>query len=550
MFRQYQHDLKQAIYAAWQSNRVVLGVLPTGGGKTHVFSEIVTEVNQPTCVIAHRKEIVGQISCALARSGVKHRIIGPKDNSMIKSIVGTHVRKFGKDFYDPRSHIAVAGVDTLIKRQDVLARWLPTVKLVVMDEGHHVLAKNKWGTAMAMFPNAYGLLVTATPCRADGRGLGRHADGFVDEMVLGPSMRDLINAGYLTDYYIKGVFTDIDLSQVDISANGDYNPKRLKIQVRKSRIVGDVVEQYKRHIPGMSAVTFATDVETAKDFVAAFNASGIPAELISAKTHPRIRESVLQKLANKQILQVVNVDILGEGFDCPAIEAIQMARPTKSFSLYCQQFGRALRPDPENPNKVAVILDHVGNVTEHLLPDIPKFEWTLDSKERQVRSADAVPIRICPNPECTKAYEAFHKVCPYCGYAPQPKDRSKPEFVDGDLTELNSEMIALMYGKIEQLRTPSSVIRDNMLAAGAPKTVAYGAAKQHRLRAEAQERLCEQIAIWAGIRRYRGVPDSKSYREFYHKFGVDVLTAQTLGRPKAEELTNILLKENSEGVSQ
>ncbi len=108
------------------------------------------------CVaIAHRQELVGQMSRALARNGVRHRIIASE--KVVRQIVESHVLDIGENLYDSNSSVAVASVDTLIRRADELADWLPTVRLWVQDEAHHVLKKNKWGRAVSMFPSARGL---------------------------------------------------------------------------------------------------------------------------------------------------------------------------------------------------------------------------------------------------------------------------------------------------------------------------------------------------------------------------------------------------------
>jgi DNA or RNA helicases of superfamily II len=125
-----------------------------------------------------------------------------KGAPLIRVISSLQVMELGQFlFLTPNAKTGVGGVDTII-RMDAGDAWFKQVRLMVQDEAHHVLKSNKWGTAAEMFPNARGLLPTATPLRADGKGLGRHADGLVDVMVLAPSMRDIINMGYLTDYRI------------------------------------------------------------------------------------------------------------------------------------------------------------------------------------------------------------------------------------------------------------------------------------------------------------------------------------------------------------
>jgi hypothetical protein len=407
-----------------------------------------------------------------------------------------------------------------------------------MDEGHHVLKDNKWGKAAALFPNAKGLLVTANTIRADGKGLGRHADGLADVIVEGPGMRDLIQQGYLTDYRIYSPPSDLDMSGVPVGKDGEYNQKETRLRIKKSHIIGDVVKHYLRLANGKLGITFARDVETATEIAAEYNAAGVPAEVVSAKTPDRIRAEILRRFRNRELLQLVNVDLFGEGFDVPAIEVVSMVRPTESFNLFCQQFGRALRILLGKTE--AIIIDHVGNCVKfsqtHGLPD-SRIAWTLDRREKRTRSnkdPDLVPVKACPS--CSSLYEAIYKVCPYCGYERLPAARTAPEFVDGDLCELDTATLEVMRNAVGRIDRPADLVRAAMEKSGKSGIVALSVAKRHTQRQEAQTALRETIALWAGGRRAAGQVDSVSYREFYFKYGVDVLTAQTLGRPEAEAL--------------
>jgi superfamily II DNA or RNA helicase len=403
-----------------------------------------------------------------------------------------------------------------------------------MDECHHGLKDNKWGKAVAMFPNAKGLGVTACTIRADGKGLGRHADGVFDSLVVGPEMRGLIVDGYLTDYRIFAPPSDLDVSSVKISkTTGDYNPNQLKVQVKKSHIIGDVVTHYKRLAMGKLGITFATDVEIATDIAAQYNAAGVPAAVVSAKTPDRERMEIQRQFQHRELLQMVNVDLFGEGYDVPSLEVVSMARPTESYNLFCQQFGRALRI--MEGKSTAIIIDHVGNTLRHGLPDAP-VAWTLDRRERRTRAnnPDLIPTRVCV--ECMSLYERIHPRCPWCGHLPVPAVRSGPEFVDGDLLELDAAILATMRGEVAAIDRPDSEVRDGLERAGQGGVVAMGAAKQHRLRQEAQTELRNAIALWGGKQRAEGRPDSESYRRFYFRYKIDVLSAQALGRPDAETL--------------
>lgn len=553
ILRPFQQKLEADIYAAWQSGaQNVMPVAATGSGKTVVLSKLLSDEPGGSVAIAHRQELVSQISVALARNGVRHRVVGAKRGSqLIRVISALHMAEFGNSYFDANAKTGVGGVDTII-RMDANDRWFRSVRLQVQDEGHHVLRGNKWGTVAAMFPNARGLFPTATPLRADGKGLGRHADGLTDAMVLAPTMREIIDMGYLTDYRVIAPPSDIDMSAVSVSSStGDYNANQVRSAVHKSHITGDVVTHYLKFAAGKLGVTFAVDVEAATEIATAFRAAGVPAEVVSAKTPDALRAAILRQFKARKILQLVNVDLFGEGFDLPAIEVVSFARPTASFSLYCQQFGRALRLmlSPEamavhsqltdegrraaiaaSEKPVAIIIDHVGNVVRHRLPDAQRV-WSLDTRERRSNGpSDAIPMRICTNPACLAPYERTFKECPFCGHYPPPASRISPEFVDGDLTELDEATLAALRGEIAR------VDGDAYIPRGAAPPVAMAIRKRHHERRDAQQDLRNTIAWWAGLEHSQGRSESESYRRFFHKFGVDVANAQTLGAREAGEL--------------
>jgi hypothetical protein len=372
-------------------------------------------------------------------------------------------------------------------------------------------------------------------------------------------MRELIDSGYLTDYRIFAPPSDVDYSGVTVTDSGDYSPAKLRAAVHASdKLVGDVVSHYLRIARGKLGVTFAVDVDSATELAQGYRAAGVPAEVVSAKTPDLLRNEILKKFERRELLQLVNVDLFGEGFDLPAIEVVSMARKTASWPLYVQQFGRVLRPmlapdlaarwgDLSDEGRrehieaggkpVAIIIDHVGNVIRHGLPDAPR-EHSLAARERRSEGAsDAIPLRTCVNENaggegvpCASVYPRYQKCCPFCGFYPEPQSRSAPEFVDGDLYELTPEMLAAMRGKVEVIdgapRIPQHL--DGLAAAGVRK--------QHQARYAAQVLLREQIALWAGWEHSKGFDDSQICRRFFHAFGVDVLSAQALGRPEAEAL--------------
>lgn len=525
--RDYQRDIKARIYHAWNTEklRFVCAVLPTGSGKTVVFSDIVREHRGGVAVIAHRQELVGQISLALARCEVTHQVIGP--SAVVKACMLNQMQEVGRTYYDPRSSIAVCGVDTLLRRDAHLKHWAQQVTLWVMDETHHLLRENKWGKAVSMFPNARGLGVTATPVRADGKGIGMMGEGVMEILLEGPPMRELIKQGHLCDYTVYVPPSDVHVENVPVSSStGDYSLPALRKVVRESHLVGDVVDHYLRIARGKLGVTFTTDVETAKDIADQYKVAGVAAEVVSAKTPDSVRMELIRRFRRRELSQLVNVDIFGEGFDLPALDVVSMARPTQSFALYSQQFGRALRPMRGKDR--AIIIDHAGNVLRHGLPDRPR-QWSLlsgDKRPRTLNPDDEIPLRYCA--ACTRPYERIYRRCPYCGHYPEPAARSTPHQVDGDLTELSPEVLATLRGEVDRHGGDPIAVGNRMRAAGAPDVACRGAVKSIRVRQNVQDAIREIIGWWASI--HPDKTDSEKYRLFYFLFGVDVLTAQTLPR--------------------
>ena len=521
--RPYQVQAEHDIVAAWaRGARNVLFVAPTGAGKTVTLSDIMRKEPGATIAIAHRQELVTQMSLALARNGVRHRVIGQP--ATIRMCVQLHMLDLGLSYYSASASAAVAGVDTLIRTTP--DQWHRNVSLWICDEAHHLLRENKWGTAAEMFPNARGLGVTATPLRADGKGLGRHADGLFDVMVQAPGMRSLIDMGHLSDYRIFVPPSDLNLTGVAVTAGGDFSPEPLRAAVHGSHIHGDVVSHYLKVAPGKLGLTFAVDVESAVELAAAFRAAGVPAEALSGKTPDNIRYKVLQQLARGDIKQVCSCDILGEGLDLPMVETVSMARPTQSYGLFVQQFGRGVRLKPDGGG--AIILDHVGNVLRHGLPDAPRV-WTLDRRERRTSNSTetTVPVRICPS--CTGAYERVRTACPYCGHVAEPQGRTLPEQVDGSLAELSPEALARLRGAIEhseELRIPY----------GATPAIEGHLRKVHRERLAAQVLLRERMALWGGHWTARGDTLAEAQRRFWLRYNIDVASAQMLNAADATAL--------------
>lgn len=521
-----QEAVWDGVRAEWSvGHRNVLAVAPCGWGKTVLFGHALSQEQGATVAIAHRAELVSQMSLALARYGVRHRVIGTP--AVARNCATIHMAELGRHYVDAGARCAVASVQTLVRRDPGSDPWFKQVSLVVNDEAHHVIRGNSWGNAIEMFPNARVLGVTATPERSDGKGLGRQANGIFDAMVLGPTMRESIKAGNLTEYRIFAPkTTDLDLSAVPTSASGDFSPAPLRKAVHKSHIVGDVVASYLRIAPGMLGLTFAVDVAAATELAAAYRASGVTAEVVTGETPDLLRMAIMRKFVRREVLQICSVDIFGEGTDIPGLEVISFARPTQSYPLYEQMFCRTLRR--KEGKTYGIVIDHVGNVQRHGLPDAPR-KRSLAGRDKRSGSgpSDTIPLSICL--ECTSAYEAFHKACPYCGAVRVPAGRSAPEQVDGVLEELDPAVLARLRGEVATADAATPAFHPDARINGA----------NHRRtgeRRESQAALRRAMTVWGGWQTHQGRSNDEAQRRFFFRYGTDTLSAWLLDRAEADKL--------------
>jgi DNA repair protein RadD len=413
--RDYQERAVNEVRTAFASgSRAPLLVLPTGGGKTVIFSYIAANVaarGKRALILVHRVELLRQTADKLREAGAQVGLINPN--------------------YTPnlRAPIQVASVQTLVRRKN----WvIPDFDLIVTDEAHHVVAST-YKDIINRWPNAWNLGVTATPVRGDGLGLGVNVGGVYDRLILGPQVSELIDRGYLVRPVIYAPKERLDLAGVRTTM-GDYNKSDLLGAVDKPSITGNAVQHYTQICPGAPAVAFCVSIAHATHVCAEFQAAGYRAAVADGSMEDEQRRAILGGLATGAIQVVCSCDLISEGTDIPAITAAILLRPTQSLGLYIQQVGRALRPSPGKPH--AYILDHVGNVLTHGLPE-ERREWSLDGEEkkRRKKNDDAeAPIKTSMCDECFCVH-APAPTCPECGYVYPPKDgRGLPEQVAGELT--------------------------------------------------------------------------------------------------------------------
>ena len=528
--RNYQKNLVSRVYSEWDSGlNNVLAILPTGGGKTVTFSFLVMNHQGACAVMVHRQELVGQISLTLAKFGIQHDIIASA--ATIRSIVESHMEQLGASFYDPRSKKKVCSVDTMVirKDQDFLS-WCQYCTLLICDEAHHITAKkglsgneNKWKRAFDMLPNSRLLGVTATPCRGDGVGMGEHSGGLFQSMVEGPTMRWLIDSGFLSDYKVFCAPEAIDTAKLHLSADGDFKPKELADAWKNSAILGDVVHHYLKYASGKRGITFCVNIEHATATCAAYVEAGVPAAVLSGTTPIRERAKIIKDLTDGRILQLVSVDVISEGFDLCSVEAISMARPTASYGLFAQQFGRGLRTMPGKSH--AIIIDHVGNVIRHLPPDMPR-KWELNPTKKSKKGPSGPPMRSCV--ECSQPYEIHLDQCPHCGAFPPAPEIRTLETVKGDLTLLDPAML-------EQMRAALTPVLKIPYAA-TPAMVGRLRNVFHERQQATNTILAPAMDQWGGVCTHvLHESVSEQQKRFFLTFGFDVLTAQAL--PAAESIS-------------
>lgn len=418
--RPYQQQAVEGIRQAYLSgSKAVLCVLPTGGGKTIIFSHIAATSSargKRVLILVHRIELLRQTAKALQRAGINPGLVNPN--------------------YTPnyRAPVQVAMVQTMTKRTHFFPNGFD---LIITDEAHHVVSKT-YRDILATFPTAYQLGVTATPVRGDGLGLGIEAGGVYDTMVQGPTVAELIDGGYLVKPAIFAPKDRLDLSGVR-TRMGDYDKHELESAMDKPQITGNAVDHYRRTLDGQPAVAFCVSVKHAQHVAAEFQNAGYRAYAVDGNMDDSQRSAILGGLATGSVQVVTSCDIISEGTDIPAIAGAILLRPTQSTGLYLQQVGRALRT-MEGKDR-AVILDHVGNVLTHGLPDEDR-DWSLDGEERKKKKKkekdpDAIKVKQCAS--CYGIFGDGIPACPYCGTPlPAPKGRAVKES-EGELRELTAD---------------------------------------------------------------------------------------------------------------
>ena len=391
---EYQKDMLRQIEDAFVTHQSVMVQMPTGTGKTVLISEVVKReerrVKNPCVwIVVHRRELVEQIKETLER-----RLGTSLDAEREKSNV-----------------IEVFSIQWLTRHYQELEE---RPSLIVIDEAHHAVAKT-YEEVMNAYPNAKKLGVTATPCRLTKRGF---TDLF--EVLLGShSIPKFIKEGYLSDFdYISLNPNSEDQKKIDglekRAADGDYNIAEMQEVLDCKPSIGRLYQTIKDFAAGKKGIVYAINIEHAEHIAEYYREQGLAAVAISSKTPKEERRRMIELFKErsagdkpycaslslittvgqdetpKEIQILVNVDLFGEGFDCPDVEFIQLARPTLSLAKYLQMVGRGLRV--AKGKKCCTLLDNVGLYRLFGLPTTD-WDWSAMFLGRQAGKGDIVRER-------------------------------------------------------------------------------------------------------------------------------------------------------------
>jgi superfamily II DNA or RNA helicase len=364
----------------------VLLQLPTGGGKTVVFSSVAEDFilhGERVLVLAHRTELIDQAVAKL-------QAIAQCQVGVIKSGVGRN----------PAAPVQVASVQTLARSP----HSCPPPDLVIIDEAHHATS-GSYRKILGAFPDAYQLGVTATPCRLDGKGL----NDLFDVLVAGPSVKELTAKGFLCKYKLFRSEKAMATKWSRVKA-GDYVAKDIASLNPITILSGNLVSNYKLHCQGKRCLVFAVNVEHSTAIAERYNSYGIPAAHLDGGSPAGHRKATLDAFVRGEILVLSNVGLFTEGFDLPDLDAVQIARPTKSLALWLQMVGRVLRPSANKTQ--GIILDHTQNSKLLGLPN-DRRTWSLAGMDRlgrpQVISDSSerpyLPTEIIETDEALSAFD-------------------------------------------------------------------------------------------------------------------------------------------------
>mgnify|MGYP002732804659 FL=1 len=334
----YQEDMKERIEKALRLHRSVMAQMPTGTGKTYLLTAAIDSFvednpNTKVWIVAHRKELVSQIEETIKKF---YSYSSSKNKSLLVSVKAMSIQWLSRHYNEIEEEPG----------------------MIVIDEAHHALAKT-YKEMWERFPKAKFLGLTATPCRLNGKGF---MDLF-DVLVQSWNIPEFISKGRLATYDFVSIKSDgvtqrlIDFLQKR-GADGDYQNKEMDMLLNKRPSIERLYQSFGEYGKDRKGIVYAINISHAKKIMELYQEHGIKAVAIDSKTPAMERQADIEAFKNGDIQVLVNVDIFSEGFDCPDVEFVQLARPTLSLAKYLQMVGRGLRVAKGKKN--CVIIDNVG----------------------------------------------------------------------------------------------------------------------------------------------------------------------------------------------
>ena len=399
LLRDYQQEMLERLHVAWKTCRGVMVQMPTGTGKTHVMAAVIREnMEHGVLIVAHRLELIGQISQTLDSFEVPHGVI----DRWTKDVEG--IARNNK--------VVVASIQTLSRRgNDSEVSQILNASLVIVDEAHHAVAKSyRW--MWEQWPKAKFLGLTATPCRLNQAGF---TDLF-DTLLESYSIQTFIDRGWLSDFEYVSVTPDNMMVEriaglKKRGVDGDYQTKEMATVMDAPESIEHLYNSYMQYAKGKKGIVYAISREHAQHIAAYYREHGVRCAVIDALTPAEERRSIVEaykkghtesteknislaesaesaeiikghagsvgennNAAGDWVDVIVNVDIFSEGFDCPEVEFIQLARPTLSLSKFLQQVGRGMRKGKQKD--YVIVLDQVGMYQTFGLPTEDR-DWNL-----------------------------------------------------------------------------------------------------------------------------------------------------------------------------
>lgn len=390
----------------------------TGSGKSVMASYMIAGSQAKglkSAFVVPRRDLLSQMSGTFTSFDISHSFVAQ-----------------GKPF-NPFSQTHICTVGTLANKLKLIQ---PNV--IFFDEAHFGDTQLNKLIAYYQSMGAYTIGLSATPEKTNGQGL----DEYYSDMVIGPTIRELINLKRLSDYRLFAP-SKPDLSRIK-TVNGDYARSELASYMEhESFLMGDAVKHYQAHAAGKLNVSFCTSIKHSQMTAEMFNEAGIPSVHMDGETPDDDRKRIARAFARRELLNICSVDLLTFGYDLASasgikgavIESISDLRPTKSRPLQRQKNGRALR----YKDYPAIINDHAGNAMYHGVP-CEEIEWSLKGEDKTSNGGGirAIAVRSCPT--CFCAHKPALK-CPLCGYEYEVEGR-EVEQIDGQLKEIDPQEIA------------------------------------------------------------------------------------------------------------